>query len=63
MKVSIVTLAVLVAQSFAEDDGSWANIVSIGQRPYYLVDEMKPSSVRDKLGMSSSCLFLLLPLI
>ncbi|KAL3766518.1 hypothetical protein ACHAWU_000313 [Discostella pseudostelligera] len=49
MKVSIVTLAVLVAQSFAEDDGSWANIVSIGQRPYYLVDEMKPSSVRDKL--------------
>ena len=26
------------------------DIVTLGTRPYYLVDEMKPSGLRDKLG-------------
>ena len=55
MKGSIVAF-VLLAQNYdvasADDSASsWANIVSVGQRPYYLIDQMKPSSVKDKLGM------------
>ena len=26
------------------------DIVSLGPRPYYLVDQMKPSDLKDKLG-------------
>ncbi len=58
MKVSIATFVavVIVAHNSAaaqDEDGGWANIVSVGQRPYYLIDQMKPSSVKDTLGMSS----------
>lgn len=57
MKVSIATLIVLAhtygsAVISAQEDGGWANVVGVGQRPYYLIDQMKPSSVKDKLGMS-----------
>lgn len=27
-----------------------SDIISLGPRPYYLVDEMKPSDLKDKLG-------------
>ena len=85
MKVSIATfvaVAIFAQSSYentaavfasANEDGGWANIVSVGPRPYYLIDQMKPSSVKDALGMSSkillaSCLiknfnFDLLPLL
>ena len=61
MKVSIATLVVLALATYdsavisAEEDGGWANVVGVGQRPYYLIDQMKPSSVKDKLGMSMHC--------
>ena len=28
-----------------------ADVVTLGTRPYWLIDQMKPSTVKDKLGM------------
>jgi hypothetical protein len=50
MKVAAVSLLILPAVVAAEDGSTLANVVSVGVRPYYLVDRMKSSSLKDTLG-------------
>ena len=54
MKISSV--AILAALSIplahvAAETAPLADVVNVGARPYFLLDKMKPSSVKDKLGM------------
>ncbi len=48
MIFSIVSIAALGAATVVSAQTS--EIISLGTRPYYLVDEMKPSGLKDKLG-------------
>jgi hypothetical protein len=50
MKVAAVSLLILPAAVAIEDGSALANVVSVGVRPYYLVDRMKSSSLKDTLG-------------
>jgi len=45
-------LAIIIASiSSAPQVYSQSNeVITLGTRPYYLVDEMKPSALKDKLG-------------
>lgn len=62
MKISSV--AILAALSIplahvAAETAPLADVVNVGARPYFLLDKMKPSSVKDRLGMilQSSLIF------
>ena len=50
MKLSVALLAVAQVTRAAEEKADLAHIVTLGTRPYYLIDEMKPSELKDKLG-------------
>lgn len=54
MKVAAVSLLILPAAVAIEDGSALANVVSVGVRPYYLVDRMKSSSLKDTLGKYST---------
>ena len=40
----------LVAAALETDQSALKDVVSLGDRPYFLLDVMKPSSLKDKLG-------------
>ncbi|KAL7506530.1 hypothetical protein ACHAXN_003808 [Cyclotella atomus] len=48
--MAAVSFLILPAVVAAEDGSTLANVVSVGVRPYYLVDRMKSSSLKDTLG-------------
>jgi len=48
MLVSVISIAILGAATVVS--AQTAEIINLGTRPYYLVDEMKPSGLKDKLG-------------
>lgn len=54
MKISsiaiLAALSIPLAHVYAET-APLADVVNVGARPYFLLDKMKPSSVKDKLGM------------
>jgi hypothetical protein len=52
----MTSVAILAALSIplahvAAETAPLADVVNVGARPYFLLDKMKPSSVKDKLGM------------
>lgn len=50
MKLSISLLAMVHMANAANEKAPLSHIVTIGTRPYYLIDQMKPSELKDKLG-------------
>jgi hypothetical protein len=44
--ISVAALGAVATVVFAQP----SEIISLGSRPYYLVDEMKPSDLKEKLG-------------
>jgi hypothetical protein len=48
MKLSV---AVFFPVACAAELAALADVVTLGTRPYWLLDQMKPSAVKDKLGM------------
>ena len=51
MKISSVAAALTPLAAVAAETAPLADVVNVGAHPYYLLDKMKPSSVKDMLGM------------
>lgn len=54
MKISSVAILAALSIPLADvgaETAPLADVVNVGARPYFLLDKMKPSSVKDKLGM------------
>ena len=52
MKLIVAILAIASLIEAAEEKADLAHVVTLGTRPYYLLDEMKNSELKDKLGKS-----------
>ena len=53
MKLILATLAIASFAKGAEDVADLAHVITLGTRPYYLLDEMESSELKEKLGESS----------
>lgn len=63
MKYSTALTFVLpsfVAAALETDQSALADVVSVGDRPYFLLDMMKPSILKDKLGETRTREFIFL---
>lgn len=47
--VTIFAVCSAVQTAAEEDTADLAHIVTLGTRPYYILDEMKPSDLKEKL--------------
>ena len=52
MKFILAVLAITGVAQAAEEKDDLAHIVTLGPRPYYLVDEMIDGALKEKLGES-----------
>ncbi len=50
MKLIVAILAIVSLIEAAEEKADLAHVVTLGTRPYYLLDEMKSSELKDTLG-------------
>ena len=52
MKLIIAILAIASLSHAAEEKADLAHVVTLGTRPYYLLDKMQNGELKDKLGES-----------
>jgi hypothetical protein len=52
MKFILAVLAITGVAQAAEEKDDLAHVVTLGTRPYYLVDEMNDGALKEKLGES-----------
>ena len=50
MKSILAVLAITCLAQAADEKDDLAHIVTLGTRPYYLVDEMSAGALKEKLG-------------
>ena len=55
MKLIIAVLAIASLAKGAEETADLAHVITLGTRPYYLLDEMESSELKEKLGESFIC--------
>ena len=55
MKLILATLAIASFAKGAEETADLAHVITLGTRPYYLLDEMESSELKEKLGESFIC--------
>ena len=56
MKLILATLAIVSFAKGAEETAAdLAHVITLGTRPYYLLDEMESSELKEKLGESFIC--------